>query len=367
AAEFDRVEYYMGQVAEIGRERSLEEPTLFGLTHLANTLVYLTRYDEALPVALQGLDAAEEAGNLKYQAELLTFSIPTIQMRNGEFEEAMGSIERGMEIAMRIGDRVSEAFAAIFQGKVATAQGFLGEAMALFRRADAALQATGIPYLLALGKCVSGTCLLAIGGPCTEQAIGLHRETLEIMDMPTGTTLGAWLWSEMGHCALAIGDRDLAKDLFDRALTEQTAPMHLMRPSALVGAIEIALAEGRFDDARGLHAELAEYVTTRQMLDQYASIPFMAGRIAAESGNHDEALDRFVETLEMFTQAGMRRMALDVHRAMAASYRAAGREEDALGAEAAAAALVGEIGASIADPDLQGAFLRDGGLAKQLA
>jgi class 3 adenylate cyclase/tetratricopeptide (TPR) repeat protein len=360
-AEFDQVEYYMDQVSQIGADRNMEEPTLFGLVHLANTLIYMTRFDEALPVALRALETAEAAGNLRFQGEILTFALPTLHMRNGEFEEAMAAVERGMEIAMRIGDRSSEAFAAIFQGKVATAQGFLAEAMALFRRADAALEATGVPYLRALGQCVSGTCLLSIGGPCTEQAVKLHHATLEIMDMPTGTTLGAWLWAEIGHCHLATGNVDRAKELFDRALNQRTAPMHLMRPTALVGMIEVALAEGRHDDARTLHTELDEYVTSRKMLDQYASIPFMAGRIAAASDDHDTAIEHFDQTLDMFGNAGMRRMSLDVLRAMAASYDALGRTNDAADTRAAADALVDDIGRSMSDPTLRDAFLEGSG------
>ena len=44
AAEFDDVEYYMREVSRLGEEHHAEEPTLFGLVHLAQTLVYLMRF-----------------------------------------------------------------------------------------------------------------------------------------------------------------------------------------------------------------------------------------------------------------------------------------------------------------------------------
>ncbi|MDX1690733.1 MAG: adenylate/guanylate cyclase domain-containing protein [Acidimicrobiia bacterium] len=361
-AEFDQVEYYMGEVMEIGAELGQDEPTLFGMVHLANTQLFMTRYDEALEGALEALEAAEEAGALHFAAELLTFAIPTCHMRNGDFAEAMAAVERGMEIALRIGHRASEAFAAVFQGKVATAQGRLDQAMALFRRAAAAAAATGVPYMQALGTCVTGTCLLSIGGPCTDEALTHHATTLELMDQPTGHTLGAWLWTEVGHCALAVGNVAEAKRLFELALTEQTAPMWLMRPGALVGMIEVALAEGRLEDARETHQELEEYVTTREMRDQYATIPFMAGRIAAADGDHRTALARFAETEAMFEHAGMRRMHLDVLRAKAASLDALGEADEAATVRAEIDDLVREIGEGMEDPELRDAFLDGAGV-----
>ncbi|NQV06004.1 AAA family ATPase, partial [bacterium] len=118
-AEFDEVEYYMAEVARLGDEMGDTEPTLFGMAHFANTLAFLTRFDEALEAAEKLLARAEEEGNLHYQAEMLTFAIPTCHARNGDFAAAMAAVERGMEIAQRIGDRTSEAYAATFQGKVA--------------------------------------------------------------------------------------------------------------------------------------------------------------------------------------------------------------------------------------------------------
>ena len=54
----------MKEVATLGRSIGEDEPTLFGLVHFANTLVFLTRFDEALVEAERALAVAEQAGNL---------------------------------------------------------------------------------------------------------------------------------------------------------------------------------------------------------------------------------------------------------------------------------------------------------------
>ena len=304
-AELDEVEQYMKEVTALGRELGQEEPTLFGMSHFANTLALLTRFDEALAQGEEALAAAEEANNLHYQAELLTFVFPVCHLCNGDVEAAMAAVERGMEIAQRIGDHSSEAYAAVFQGKAAMVRGYFDEALALFRRVMAAADATGIPYAQAFGLCVTGTCYKQIGGEMIGRALEYHTRTLEMMELPTGTTLGAWLWAEIGHCALAAGKVEDAEVLFHKALTDQTMPMHLVRPSALLGEIEISLTEGRLDDASVAYATVEEYVTSREMRDYYAHLPYTAAQIAAACGDHDEALARLTEAEAIVTRDGM--------------------------------------------------------------
>lgn len=356
-AEFDEVEHYMNEVTRIGNELGMDEPTLFGMTHFANTLAYLTRFDEALEQAELALKRAEELGNLRYQAQLLTFVIPICRMRNGDMVEAMAALERGMEIAQRIGDRESEVLASTLQGKVAMAQGAYEDALALFRRTVAASEATGIPYLRALGLCVMGSCYEQIGGDMLERGLEYHRQTAELMDLPTGGTLGAWLWSEMGFCALSAGDVERAKSLFDRALNEQSAPMHLMRPLALQGACAAALAEGAVDEAREWFTELEAYVRSREMMDQYAPLALLGARVEAASGDHEAALARFEQCDEIASAVGMKRLQLELHAGRARSFDALGRVEDAAAARDSARQLMDEIAAGFEDGELRAAFL----------
>ncbi len=357
-AEFDEVEHYMKEVTALGIETGAEEPTLFGMTHYANTLLFLTRFDEALLESEAALARAEELGNLHYQAELLTFAIPICHMRNGDVEAANASVERGMEIAQRIGDRASEAVAGVFQGKAAMARGHVEDAVALFRRAVAAADATGLPSYRAMSMCATGTCQLQIGGPLLERALALHNETLDVMELPTGKGLGAWLWSEIAYCAMAAGHLDDAQGLFDRALNEQTMMMHLARPVALLGKAELALKYGRIEEARVFHAEAAAYVEQHDMWDQRAEIGYVAGVVDAAGGDHTAALERFAACEQLLLESGMRRRLIELEAARARSLDVLGRSEEAAAARAAGKAIATEIETSIHDGELRAAFLQ---------
>ncbi len=355
-AEFDEVEFYMREVTELGLSSGDDNATLFGMSHLANTLLFLTRYDEALVQAERALEHAEAAGNLQYQAELLTFPIPFCHQRNGDLDAAMAAVERGMEIAQRIGDRGTESVAAVFQGQLAMYRGYLQDALALFRRANAAADATGFPVYMSLARCVTGTCYMKVGGPLAARADELHQETLNFIEMPSGITMAALLWAEIGHCAMGSGKTDRARQLFDRALTEQTAAMYLSRPSALLGECEIALTEGRVDDARRLLDEADAYVHDREMRHLYGAVKLAAARIEMASGNPASGLELLAGLDVELAELGMRRVLLDVYATLYRATAELGREGEARSLRALGENLTADIAKDIADPELRSAF-----------
>ena len=53
--QFDESVRHLEEAAEIGKNLELEEPRLFGLTHIANTLTYMTKFDEAREIVLEAL------------------------------------------------------------------------------------------------------------------------------------------------------------------------------------------------------------------------------------------------------------------------------------------------------------------------
>ena len=355
SGEFDEVQHYMNEVIRLGESTGQHHAMLFGMTHLANSLVLLTRFEEALEQAEKTMARAQELDNLKFQAELLTFVIPVTNMQLGNPAAAMEALERGMEIAMHIGDRASETFAAVLQGKGAMMQGYLEDGLSLFRRSMEAADATGIPYMIALSRCVTGTGYLQFGGSMTERALDLHMQTLELMEMPTGKTYGTWLWSEIASCALAAGKPAQAEELFDLALNEHTAPMFLMRPDALLGACQVAIARGHLENAHALHSEADEYVTSRHMTSDYLTLKFTGARLHAADGDHEAAV-ALLDECEALAGSEMRRVLLDVLAARAQSLDALGRTDDAASTRARAQSVADEIAALIRDDELRSAF-----------
>lgn len=355
-ADFDMVEHYMKKVAGLGESLGLIEPTLFGMSHFANTLVYLTRFDEGLIQAEKTLAKAEEHGHLKYQAEMLTYAIPVCHLRNGDVASALAALERGMEISLQIGDRASEAFAAVMQGKIALNRGEFDEAVASHKRARIAADATGIPYIRAVGACTSGTCFRRIGGPLMDRAKSLHDETLELMEMPTGKVHGAWIWSEIGQCALQSGDQEKAEHLFRLALDEHTATMWLLRPTALAGLVELSLERDDLDAALDAFVELKEYVTSRKMLDHYIDVELLGARIAARQGLYDKALADSERTKKIASSQNLLRILIDVHLLQIGIHRDRGDLEAAAIAAQDARRVATDIEAGIRSEELRTAF-----------
>ncbi len=347
----------MDQITQLGEELDQTDATLFGMSHLANSLMLMTQFDEALESANQALATAEQLGNLKYQAELLTLVLPTCHMRNGDFGEALAAIERGMEIALQIGARDSEVLAAVMQGQLAMRQGALEEALGLFRRAMAAADAIGIPALQALGLCVTGTCYQQMGGNLLETAQAFHDRTLNVMTKPTGLNFGAQLWAEIGLCSMAAGRVDDAKELFEKALTVPTAPMHLMRPQALRGLALVALAEERVDDARQLHTEMVDYVHNRQMRDWYVFLPLTGAAIEAAAGKHEAALELLSDAEQMAIEQQLSRLMLDIKGAQATSLEVLGRADEATAVREVGRRITEDIAGSIRDEEIRREFL----------
>lgn len=311
-AEFDEVEYYMGEVARLGEGLEDDNTRLFGLVHLANTLMLSLKADEAVEKGRAALAEAEKAGHLKYQAEVLVEALAFAHLQRGEVDEALRCVERGMEIAVKIGDHASEVFAAVVQGQVAMRQGHFEDALALFGRAADAAQASGLPPFIALGRCVSGTCYQQIGGPFKERADAIHLESLETTEGMMGDWMGAWIWSEIGHCLLAAGEVDRAEQLFRMAIDRQTMMVLWNRPAALQGLCEVAIARGDLAAAREMLRELDGYVSENSMANYRAPVLMAQARLAQAEGDHEAALDAFERCRISVGQNGYHRSVIDV-------------------------------------------------------
>jgi predicted ATPase/class 3 adenylate cyclase len=354
--EFDAVEHYMGEMARVGRELDDVETVLFGLTHLANTLAMSLKPDEAIREARRALALAEETGHLKWQCAILAEPLPLAHLQRTEIPELLEAVERGMEIALRIGDRESEGWAALFQGRVAMLRGDLEDALGSFRRADAAFQATGLPWVAPLGQCMVASCYERIGGRYVRVATEMQRVTLESLDMPLGQIFGGWVWTEIGHCALAAGDADSAEDLFRRAIDVPTLGRLIGRPEALRGLILLAIDRDDLDAATTLAAEYREFVEERSVDNQRPTLLMTEARLASAKGDHGDALARLDACVDALEGLEFRRLELDVQRERMAVLRALGDEPGLQAARSRFETIAAEITSGFRDDELRAAF-----------
>ena len=276
--QFDDAVDHLEEVAKIGQNLDLEEPKLFGMTHIANTLTFLTRFDEAWQQSEEALQAAEELGNLKYQAEILTTPVAFYHMRNGDLNAARHAAEQGMNIASQIGAADSESAGSFVLGLIAWLEGEYQTALESQQRALQAGRSSGMPFLEAAALCALGTVYLDISAEFASKTMEYHKQALEMMEMPLGTTLGAMSWAEVGFCALAAGDVKDSSELFEKGLTISTSLKYLARPQLLVGSAFVALAKGDSDEAAKLVDEARQFAEERAMQNFYAFVAFAGGQ-----------------------------------------------------------------------------------------
>ena len=171
-----------------------------------------------------------------------------------------------------------------------------------------------------------------------------------------GDLMGAWVWSEIGHCAMAAGEYDMAEELFHLALDRRTVPMYMSRPDALSGMCDIAIERGNLDEARDWLGQLREFVRARNMRSAEVTLLMTEGKLAAANGNHADALARFDGALAHLEGDGFVRTELDIHASRVRALRALGDTDGERTAMNRFEEVVGIIASRIDDDRLRTAF-----------
>ena len=188
--DFDDAVGHLNESAQIGLDLGLEEPRLFGLTHTANTLTYMTRFEEAWEVTQEARQLAETVGNRKWLAENLALPSTLHHMRNGDLDAASETAEAGEELATQIGAAEQEAYGAMMLGQIRWLRGDYEGAIACQHRARQAGSTAGLPYIEAAALCSLGTAYMDISNVFIDQTDEFHSKAMLLMDMPLGSVMG---------------------------------------------------------------------------------------------------------------------------------------------------------------------------------
>ena len=344
---------------QIGRDLDDDESRLFGMVHIANTMAFLARFDEAWERGEEARAKAKELGNRKYLSETLTFPIPLYHLSSGDMGAASEAAEEGMNIGALIGAAQAESGGALLLGQIAWLKGEYESAIESQQRALEVGRASGMPFLQVGPLCELGTIYQDISMEFAGQAMEFHAQALELMDMPLGTVMGAMNWAEVGLCALATGDVERASDLFNKGLTISTAMRHLARPQLLVGTAFVELAKGRSDEAARLVNEARQYVEDRAMQHLYAFVAFAGAQVSAAQGRAEEALDSFTRAEEQALLMQMRPLVWQARAGAAKVHSGAGRTSEAETKLTQAKDMVDEIAALFKDQKLRGLFVEN--------
>jgi class 3 adenylate cyclase/tetratricopeptide (TPR) repeat protein len=356
-ARFDDAYSYLDKAVQLGRDLDAVEPKLYGMTHIANTLVYMTEMDRARDQVLAALELAKEEGNLKYVAELKAFSLPFVLASERKIDEAVAAVDEGFDLAVRIGGAAAEAQAAWIRATLAILRGEYELALRMNEAAAAAGRRGHIPWLEATATCSLGTTYLQMSQALARRASEYHDKAEALMNNPFGDVMAATNHCEIGFCALTVGKVDLALSLFEGALTAQSPMVFICEPHLLVGIALVHLQRGDTDKAQS-YVERARDSMAERKLQQYGPIvDHTSGVVAAALSRPEDALASFLRGLEDATELGFLPFVIDNASGAARLYDAAGDEAAALAARERGRAAMQTIADRFADDELKNTFL----------
>ena len=357
AGDFEDAVNHLQESAEIGRNLDLEEPRLFGLTHTANTLIYMTKFDEAWQKAQEARQLAEELGNQKWLTQLSVIPISLYHLRNGDLDAAWQSAEEGTTLAAHIGAADNESVGANLLGQLSLMRGEYEQAIAYQNQALEAARTAGFPYLQATALCSLGTVHLDISEEFLSKTTEYHAQALEMLEMPLGAAEGAMNWAEIGFCAMAAGNVEQAGELFQKGLTISTAPKYLVRPQLLIGSAFVALARGDMDEAKRLVQEAREFADERAMKHFYPLVALAQGKVDAARGEMERALEEFTHAEGLALEMQVRPLVVQARAGTAKVLSAAGRTGESEEKRLAAHAMIQEIAGLFQDEQLKDMYL----------
>ena len=357
AGNFDNAIDHLSEADQIGRELGVDEPRLFGLTHIANTMIYMARFEDAWKAVGEARALAEKVGNHKYLSELMSLAIPFYHLRNGDLDAALESAREGTELATKIGAVQNECYGAYMQGQISWLRGDYEGAIHYGERSLQVGRAAGVTYMQATALCALGTAYLNISEELSDRTAKFHSEAMEVMELPLGSAFGSVAYVELGFCVMALGDLDAASTMFEKGLTIPTAGIHLARPQLLIGSAFVALARNRLDEAWELVQEARRLAEATAMKHYYPFVAFADSQVSAARGETDRALENFSRAEEGALEMGMRPLVWQARAGAAAVLTTLGRRDEAESKQNEARAMIDEIAGLFEDEELGLAYL----------
>lgn len=357
-ADFDGVIQHMGHLAQVGEQLGSKEFMAMGMNHVASTLLYMTRFDEAREKAQEALAVAREIGDRLHEAALLTESIPFYHLRQGELVTADRTLEQGLEIAERISALYPLIYGNWLRGEIARWQGRYETAIDFQQRslAVALPMEEMMPFVVVQPLGALGSIYLELTGRFTEEVHKFHHHALQLFENPASGMGGASPWADMGWCALTINDPVMAEQLFNRGINEPSMLMQLEHPRFLSGMALLAARAGDREKARQWIGDARLYVEERQMRHLYPLVGLTEGQVLSAAGEQMQAVDAFTQAAAQADGLGMRPIGWQARVHAARALEELGKAESAAELRSRAGELIDAIAADFTNGDLAAAF-----------
>ncbi len=356
---FDDAVEHLDEVAKIGRDIDEENTQLFGMTHTANTLTYMTHFDDAAKKGEEALALAKELGNQKWQADLQGLSGAIAKLRNGDLDAARESAASAAEMAGRIGAAEQEGYAQVSLGQIAWFRGEYEQSIGHFGKALDAGRTSGLPFIQVSALCGLGISNLDLSPRMSAQTTKYHAEAIELLEQPLGPVTGGLAWADLGFCVLASGDAQQANEFFPKGLNTPTAFMFLARPLLLVGSAFVALGGGDIEGAGNMIQEAREFTESRSMRHLYPLMSLASAQLSLATEDSNGALENFNKAEELASQMTMRPWTWKAQAGAAQVLAGMGRQGEADAKRSGALATLNEMAGLFEDQEMRSMFLED--------
>jgi len=187
----------------------------------------------------------------------------------------------------------------------------------------------------------------------TEQ---LHQLSLEAIEKPLGTAMGAMAWAEVGFCALNLGNPEEANKFFDMGLNISTAAKIIAKPQLMMGKAMLLMIDGDIPGALEMIDDAQRFADSSRMQHYTPFFGLMRGMMYGADGNTKSALESLQQCKTAALRLGMLPTALQASLVAAGII---GGQDDVLAADKAVAEcekLIEEITDSIKDSQISEAF-----------
>lgn len=358
--DFENVVKFMGDVVAIGRQLNRPAYIAQGLEHVASSLVYMLQFDEARRRAEEGLAVAREIGDREHEAWLLSMAIPLIELHAGNPQAAVEALEQGLRIGTKIGSLEAEGIAAYMLADIARRRGEYELALSCGHRSlEVMLPAEEyLPFFLVPVLGCLGSIYQEISPQFVDEIGRFHLHALRLLESPFAAMTGAVAWADLGFCAIAMGDRQLAGQVLQKGLSTPNTWSQLERPRHLAGLAWLASDRGEHAQAIRLAEESLAYVQQHALRYHQPLVLFVSGKVLAAGGQLEAGMACLEQSLEGARHFNFRPLIVSAHTAAAQALAAAGRLEQADIQRHAARQMVAEIAGLFEKPDLREIYLR---------
>ncbi|OLS29296.1 MAG: Adenylate cyclase 2 [Candidatus Heimdallarchaeota archaeon LC_2] len=247
-AKFDDATEHLSEAALIGERLEETNTQLYGMTHMANTYVYMANFEEASNQAVKTIALARKIGDKIYLSELLTFSLPFVLLLKGDLIEAGNVAAEGLSLADEIGTPANQMHGNMTLAEISILTGNYEKAIRHTKLANEHAKIIGVPAYMTYVRSCQLHIELELGNFNNEVEEDFNQ-ILSLLDHPWGAFLGGKTWTIYGMFLNNKGKYEEAIKSFDKVNTVPNTLMHLYEPYALLGKIWALISLDRRKEA----------------------------------------------------------------------------------------------------------------------